>query len=304
MHRRSPGPFAIEYPGVAANISLGERKIFYPLSGNKASFACVYSKVEAPVPSVPPTFEQLMLPHMDAAYNLARWLLRDPHDAEDAVQEASLRAFRAIGSFGGGDGRPWLLAIVRNVCYSHLRKNRREPEAEPFDDEAHGYTYDPAEANAVAWSELKSELLRRALERLSAEFREAIADHIRSLQFSHLSDVVSTDRHTVKPWFAGKLDFSPPVADLAALGFPLTGGRLEHLDDRPAAALVFRRRLHAINVFIWPAARGTVSNRHAERNGYRAQSWSQGGFNFLAVSEISTVELNQFVAAFKSADSD
>jgi len=132
---------------------------------------------------------------------------------------------------------------------------------------------------------------------------EAISDHIRSLQFSHLSDVVSTDQHTVKPWFAGKLDFSPPVVDLAAVGFPLAGGRLEHLDGRPAAALVFRRRQHAINLFIWPAARDAVSARHAELNGYHAQSWSRGGFNFLAVSEISAAELGQFVAAFKSADS-
>jgi len=132
---------------------------------------------------------------------------------------------------------------------------------------------------------------------------EAISDHIRSLQFNHLSDVVSTDQHTVKPWFAGKLDFSPPVLDLAAAGFPLTGGRLEHLDGRPAAALVFRRRQHAINLFIWPATPNAVSPRHAGLNGYHAQSWSQGGFNFLAVSEISAAELSQFVAAFKSTNS-
>ena len=124
------------------------------------------------MPSAPPTFEQHLLPHMDAAYNLARWLLRDPHDAEDAVQEACLRAYRAMDRFRGGDGRPWLLTIVRNVCYSQLRKNRGEPE--PFDEDAHGSAYDPAEANAVAWREVKAERLRRALEQLPAEFREAI----------------------------------------------------------------------------------------------------------------------------------
>lgn len=131
---------------------------------------------------------------------------------------------------------------------------------------------------------------------------EAVSDHIRSLQFNHLSDVVSTDQHTVKPWFAGKLDFSPPVVDLAAAGFPLSGGRLEHLSGRPAAALVFRRRQHAINLFIWPAGREEVASRHAELSGYHAQSWSQGGFNFLAVSEIPAAELGQFAAAFKSAN--
>ena len=131
---------------------------------------------------------------------------------------------------------------------------------------------------------------------------EAVSDHIRSLQFNHLSDVVSTDQHTVKPWFAGKLDFSPPVVDLAAAGFPLTGGRLEHLDGRPAAALVFRRRQHAVNLFIWPVERKAVSPRQAEISGYHAESWSQGGFNFLAVSELPAAELSQFAAAFRSAN--
>src|SRR5437868_11089230 len=94
--------------------------------------------MEAPAPNVPPTFDHLMLPHLDAAYSLARWLLRNEHDAEDAVQEACLRAWRAFDRFRGGDGRAWLLAIVRNVCYSRLRQNRREPAIEALDEETHG----------------------------------------------------------------------------------------------------------------------------------------------------------------------
>ncbi|MDB6127711.1 MAG: anti-sigma factor [Verrucomicrobia bacterium] len=133
---------------------------------------------------------------------------------------------------------------------------------------------------------------------------EAVSDHVRSLQFNHLSDVASTDRHTVKPWFAGKLDFSPPVVDLASAGYPLTGGRLERLDGRPAAALVFHRRAHAINLFIWSAARDAVPARHTELNGYHLESWSQAGFNFLAVSDIPTAELSEFSAAFRSANSN
>ena len=118
---------------------------------------------------------------------------------------------------------------------------------------------------------------------------------------SHLTDVPSSDQHTVKPWFAGKLDFSPPVVDLAAAGFPLAGGRLEHIDGRTAAALVFHRRQHAINVFIWPAITGSVPTRQADRNGYHAESWSQDGLNFLAVSEIPAAELSQFATAFRTA---
>ena len=129
---------------------------------------------------------------------------------------------------------------------------------------------------------------------------EAVNDHVRSLQAGHLTDVASTDQHTVKPWFAGKLDFAPPVVDLAAAGFPLAGGRLEHIDGRPAAALVFHRRQHAINLFIWPASPGTIAVRQSGRNGYNAESWSQGGLNFLAVSEIPAAELRQFTAAFRA----
>jgi anti-sigma factor RsiW len=134
----------------------------------------------------------------------------------------------------------------------------------------------------------------------NALFSEAIADHVRSLQANHLMDVVSTDQHTVKPWFIGKLDFSPPVADLADMGFPLAGGRLEHLDARSAAALVFKRRQHAVNLFIWPADGGAIPSRRDKEDGYSARTWSQGGLNFMAVSEIPGEELDQFIAVYRS----
>jgi anti-sigma factor RsiW len=129
---------------------------------------------------------------------------------------------------------------------------------------------------------------------------EAISEHARSLQVGHLMDVISTDQHTVKPWFIGKIDFSPPVVDLADAGFPLAGGRLDRIDDRPAAALVFHRRLHSINVFVWPSTGGEVSTFNGKGNGYNARGWSQGGLNFLAVSEISAAELEQFVGEFRN----
>jgi anti-sigma factor RsiW len=139
-----------------------------------------------------------------------------------------------------------------------------------------------------------------ARERENLVFDEAVAGHVRSLQVDHLTDVASTDQHTVKPWFAGKLDFSPPVVDLAAAGYPLTGGRIEQMDGRPAAALVFHRRQHAINLFIWPATRAPLTQRRTEQHGYHTESWSSGGLNFLAISEIPADEVAAFSAAFRA----
>jgi RNA polymerase sigma-70 factor (ECF subfamily) len=154
--------------------------------------------MEAPAPNEPPTFETLMLPHLDAAYNLACWLLRDPHDAEDAVQDACLRAHRAFERFRGADGRAWLLTIVRNVCYSHLRQGRRMPDGVAFEDDIHGSTHDPADANAVAWREVKGAQLREALERLPAEHREVIVLHeIEGLSYREIAGVAGIPIGTV-----------------------------------------------------------------------------------------------------------
>jgi len=169
--------FAIEYSARAATIPSPAEKCFFPKAGNKPLLRSVVIKMEAPVPHVPSTFENLMLPHLDAAFNLARWLLRNERDAEDAVQDAFLRAHRAFERFRGGDGRAWLLCIVRNVCYSHLRKNRRAPETEPFVEDTHGSPDAAAENNAAFWRETKSELLQRALDTLSPEYREVIVLH-------------------------------------------------------------------------------------------------------------------------------
>jgi RNA polymerase sigma-70 factor, ECF subfamily len=154
--------------------------------------------MEASVPPAPSTFETTMLPHLDAAYNLARWLLRHEHDAEDAVQDAYLRAYRAFDRFRGGDGRAWLLTIVRHVCYSRLRQQTPASHAEAFDDDRHGSTDDPAEANAIAWRETKGALLRQALEQLPAEFREVIVLHeLEGLAYREIATVADIPLGTV-----------------------------------------------------------------------------------------------------------
>jgi mycothiol system anti-sigma-R factor len=125
--------------------------------------------------------------------------------------------------------------------------------------------------------------------------REVVSSHICSLMVSHLMDVASTDQHTVKPWFNGKLDFSPSVSDLSASGYPLIGGRLDYLSGRPVAALVYQRRKHLINVFTWPDAGAAGSEfPPREQQGYHVIHEIQGGMAYWIVSDLNSEELSTF----------
>jgi anti-sigma factor RsiW len=121
---------------------------------------------------------------------------------------------------------------------------------------------------------------------------EVIAGHVRSLQVEHLTDVLSSDQHTVKPWFNGKLDFAPDVKDFAAQGFPLVGGRLDYLDGRTVAALVYRHNKHLINVFVWPAA-GAEKTETQSLRGYSIINCEANGLHRSVISDLNMTELSQ-----------
>lgn len=132
--------------------------------------------------------------------------------------------------------------------------------------------------------------------------QQVVTSHVRSLMVAHLTDVASSDQHTVKPWFTGKLDYAPPVTDAAAQGFALVGGRLDYLQNRPVAALVYRHHEHTINVFVLPSGqKDTLSTRFDAEQGFQLAHWSRGGMHYWAVSDLGRDELARFAAILQAA---
>jgi len=143
-------------------------------------------------------FEQAILPHLDAAYNLARWLTRNVHDAEDVVQEAYLRAFKSFGGFRGTDGRPWLLTIVRNTCYTWLQQNRAREFATPFEEGVHDVQSEESDPETLLLRGADVKLLTGALEQLPLEYREALVlRELEGLSYKEIADVADVPIGTV-----------------------------------------------------------------------------------------------------------
>ena len=144
------------------------------------------------------SFETLMLPHLDAAYNLARWLLRNEDDARDVVQEAYLRAFKSFGGFHGSNGRPWLLTIVRNTAYNLIKKNQTASLTISFDEEQHVLDRESTSPATVVEQDEESKLVRQAMERLPDEFREVLVlRHLEGLSYKEIADVAHLAPGTV-----------------------------------------------------------------------------------------------------------
>jgi anti-sigma factor RsiW len=183
---------------------------------------------------------------------------------------------------------------------THLQKRLRGTAREVIHDVPRSRVWSWRGASVAAASACVALLLwvliappaRPAAEEVLAQ--EVVSSHIRSLMANHLTDVPSSDQHTVKPWFEGKLDFAPPVTDFTQQGFPLVGGRLDYLGSRAVAAVVYQRRQHLINLFIWPAP--DLADRGPKmmtRQGYNVIRWTQAGMSFWLVSDVNLSELQQ-----------
>src|SRR2546421_2470227 len=144
------------------------------------------------------SFEETMLPHMDAAHNLARWLLRNEQDAQDVVQEAYLRAFKSFSGFHGSNGRAWLLTIVRNTSYTLLKKNRAVDLSTTFDEEIHASDHESASPAAILEHAEDAELIGNAMHELPAEFREiVILRHQQDLSYKEIGEILRIPPGTV-----------------------------------------------------------------------------------------------------------
>ena len=156
-------------------------------------------------------------------------------------------------------------------------------------------------AAIIGWN-LLPRLQRPGADQLLAT--QLIASHVRSLMANHLTDVASSDQHTVKPWLDAKLDFAPPVVDLSGEGFPLVGGRLDYLDNRSVAALVYQKRKHFINLFVWPGEAGAIRPAMPmSHQGYHLLHWTDPDFNYWAVSDVNANDLQTFKQQFEAQTS-
>ena len=210
---------------------------------------------------------------------------------------AQLRAYREMSkAVAGADVRYKAPLELRRRIEASLPQPKQAPSRRAV---LRGFAMGSA-VSAIAATGLVAIILRSDDEaRIETE---VVSAHLRSLQAGHLTDVLSTDQHTVKPWFNGKLDVAPPVIDLTAQGFTLIGGRLDYVDTRPIGAIVYRRRAHVINLFV---AQTASAERRAAKietiQGFNIRRWSERGLNYWAVSDLAADELAEFGEKFEAS---
>ena len=208
---------------------------------------------------------------------------------------AELAAYRAMGKeIAGADLRYAAPPALRRRIEAALPQTRAPSRRAVLRGFAMG-----SAASAIAATGLFAIILRGDDEQRIQS--EVVSAHLRSLQAGHLTDVLSTDQHTVKPWFNGKLDVAPPVADLTAQGFTLIGGRLDYVDGRALGAVVYKRRSHVINLFVAQGANADHRAKTETVQGFNIRRWSERGLNYWAVSDLGADELTEFGEKFEAA---
>ena len=242
---------------------------------------------------------QLLHPYSDGELDLVRHVEMEKHltgCAECAEQEKNLRSLRVAVSAPSLYHRapPSLRKRIQLTAPQVTRRERRRVLMQ-FGAVAAGVLFLIATSATVGMFISKA---GTSTDDRVAEY--VVAGHVRSLQVTHATDVASSDLHTVKPWFRGKLDFSPHVPDLSPHGYSLSGGRLDFLVDRPVAALVYYRRLHPINVFSWPSANVEErAVRKISRHGFQMRDWQRDGMTYWAISDLNEQEFDEFVRLFR-----
>jgi anti-sigma factor RsiW len=247
--------------------------------------------------------------YVDGELDLARSLEVEQHIQECQVCASAYRNQTALRS-AFKDSSLYHSAPAR--LEKHIRSSLRREAKSEFGLRSFGWRWLPVGVGLavvllmafVMWRAMPG--LRPSGDELLAQ--EIVSNHVRSLQLdNHRADVISSDQHTVKPWFDGKLDFAPPVKDFSNQGFPLIGGRLEYLNNRAVAALIYQRQKHFINLYIWPAEQSRAEQRKdagevpGKRQGYNLLHWTNAGMNYWAISDLNGVELHEFARLLQEA---
>jgi anti-sigma factor RsiW len=232
---------------------------------------------------------------VDGELDAANTALVEAHVARCEGCREELERLQAVRSLVAADG-------VRHAAPDTLVRRIAElPELSPERPSRNwlpGWLV-PGVAGALAASLAMVTLVPPATQ--SAVDEQLVSSHVRSLQPGHLTDVQTTNQHIVKPWFNGRIDFSPPVPELADKGFPLAGGRLDSIDGKTVAAIIYHRRLHTVNLYVWPAP--DAASRSFFKDGFAVSEWSRNGLRFAAISDIPPAELRQFESLFVQATS-
>jgi anti-sigma factor RsiW len=252
----------------------------------------------------------LIHPYVDGELDAGHVLEVDQHVADCAACAQAVERVRAVGSAVSGAGLRYRAPAGLGERIEAELRPRPAAVALTGASPSSSWKYLALAASLLAVSLLGFQLTR-GTHRSDLVIAEVVEAHVRSLMADHLLDVASSDKHTVRPWFTGKIDFSPTVVDLKEHGYPLLGGRLDMLGSEPAAALVYQHGKHTINVFIRPAERfestgslgqptGGGAAKIVSLQGFNVASWSERGFDYHVVSDVSSDELEKLVALLRS----